>query len=235
MKTIFIPLLLAGLVFLGSCAKDIDDYPESNLRAITLFSFEPYHNNLNNIFIKHEGIIDQTNKLITVHLPTDAILTNLRPSITLSPFTTVSPASTEYIDFTKDTVDFTVKAQSGKQAIYSVVTVLDYVYTKAELFSVSFPEILEANAPLRLTFPNYNNNVLVTKTVSNAVTLNAILTELELSPASRGNTIEISDNGLESNYRPFTSPGIVDFTKRVSFRITSQSGVSINYRVSIKH
>lgn len=231
----FILLFLTSVIFLYSCTKDIGDYPKSNLRAITAFSFEPYHNNANNIFVKHEGVIDQTNKIITVHLPTDVVLTNLKPSIKLSPWTTVSPGNLEYIDFTKDTVDFLVKAESGKQAVYSVVKKLDYVYTKAELYSVSFPEIMEANVPLRRVFPNYNNNTLINITVANTIPLNAILTKLELSPASRGSTIEISDNGSENNYRPFTSPDIVNFTNRVSFRIRSQSGATVNYRVSTKH
>ncbi len=235
MRTIFLSFCLVSLILFGSCTKDIDDYPKSNLRAITAFSFEPYHNNPNNIFVKHEGVIDQTNKIITVSLPADVILTNLRPSITLSPWTTVSPGNLEYIDFTGDTVDFTVKAESGKEAVYSLVKKLDYVYKKAELYSVSFPEIMEGDIPLRRVFPNYNNNTQINITVANTVPLNAILTDLELSPASRNSTVEISDNGSENDYRPFTSPGMVDYTKRVSFRIRSQSGATVNYRVSTRH
>ncbi|MFD1631391.1 hypothetical protein [Pseudopedobacter beijingensis] len=212
MRIIFLSFCFAGLILSGSCTKDIDDYPKSNLRAITAFSFEPYHNNLNNIFTKHEGVIDQTNKVITVHLPSDAILTNLKPSIALSPWTTVSPGNLDYVDFTEDRVDFTVKAQSGKTAVYSVVRVLDYKYTKADLYSISFPEVMEGIAPLRRVFPNYNNNVSITITVSNTVPLNAILTDLELSPVARNSTVEISDNGSETNYRPFTFPGVVDYT-----------------------
>lgn len=63
-----------GAGFLG-CSKAIEDYPKFNLREIAYFAFDYYHNSENNIFIQHAGVIDETNRYITVSVPTDADLT----------------------------------------------------------------------------------------------------------------------------------------------------------------
>ena len=237
MKKTFAIFLIVWLYLLGSCSRDIGDFPQSNLRAISSFSFEPYHNSENHIFITHTGVIDEVNKLITISLPPDVVLTNLRPKINLSPWTSVSPKSLDYVDFTKDTVDFVVTAESGKQAVYSVVKELNYVYYGAELYAIVFPEILVANEyddiiPLRFGFSSFSNNSTISPEIPEGNALDHLLVSLAVSPASTGCTMAVSEDGLETSYRSFSNPGIVDFTNRVSFRITSQRGTSINYRVS---
>lgn len=224
--------VLAVLLF-SNCSKDIDDHPKSSMRAISTFAFEPYHNAENNIVITHQGVIDQTNKLIKVQLPPDVVLTNLRPKIGLSPWTTVSPASLEYVDFSRDTVDFVVTAESGKTAVYSVVCVTDYVYTKAELYSLEFPEILnEGGDAFRTIVSSFNNNTTVNVQFPAGTDLTKLLVDLYLSPASKGCTISVSEDGLEASYRPFSNPEVINFSKRVSFKITPQKGSSINYRIN---
>lgn len=232
-QTLSFFLFMLAAIFFHSCSEDIDDYPKSNLRAISSFAFEPYHNAENNIVIRHEGVIDHTNKVIKVQLPPDVTLTQLRPKIVLSPWTTVSPGSLEYVDFSNDTINFVVTAESGKQAVYSVVRELNYVYSSAELYSIWFPNITNEEAePLRFTFPNFSNNVTIAPLIPQGNDLSQLLVNLEVSPGSKGCTITVSEDGLEASYRPFSNPGVVNFTNRVSFRITSQSGTTINYRIS---
>ena len=137
-RTVFLGLAVFLLGLATGCSKDIDDYPKSNLRAISYFSFKPYHNADKNVFVEHVGEIDEVNKVIRVVLPPDVVLTGLRPYIELSPWTTVTPGSltpmvcddgseTEfvpfsgsgYVDFTH-TVIFRVTPESGSAVNYRV-------------------------------------------------------------------------------------------------------------------
>ena len=75
MKKTGVFLIVIFLLELATgCSKDIDDYPKSNLRAISYFSFKPYHNADKNIFVEHVGEIDEVNKVIKVVLPPDVVL-----------------------------------------------------------------------------------------------------------------------------------------------------------------
>lgn len=236
MKKTGVFLIVIFLLELATgCSKDIDDYPKSNLRAISYFSFKSYHNADKNIFVEHVGEIDEVNKVIKVVLPPDVVLTGLRPYIELSPWTSVTPGSLVPIDFTAELVDFEVRAESGKTAVYTVVKELTYVYTKAELYSVSFPDFLdnETGEVMRAVFPNFNNNSAVVVTVPEGVPLNHILVELELSAASQKATMEVCDDGSETNFEPFSGSGYVDFSHTVIFRVTPESGSAINYKVSM--
>ena len=229
----FTAIFLLGLA--TGCSKDIDDYPKSNLRAISYFSFKPYHNADKNIFVEHVGVIDEVNKVITVSLPPDVVLTGLRPYIELSPWTTVTPGSLTPLDFTTESVDFEVRAESGKVAVYSVVRELTYVYTKAELYSITFPNLLdeETGEAKRVTFPNFSNNSSVVVTVPEGTPLNPVQVELELSAASQKATIEVCDDGSETNFEPFSGSGNIDLSHTVIFRVTPESGSAINYKVSM--
>lgn len=238
MKTHLISLfIITSLLTFISCTEDINDYPKSNLRAISVFSFETYYNSANNIAIQHKGVIDEVNKIITVKLPSDVILTGLRPSITLSPWTTCSPGNLEVVDFTNDTVDITVTAQSGKKAVYSVVRTLDYLYTKAEIYSVTFPDYLwvSSGEPIRASFPNFNNNSSVTVNLPTGTDLSSIQILLDVSPASKNCTFEVSEDGTGTSFRPFTNPGIVNMTKLTTLRVKPQSGNAINYKITAKN
>ncbi|BCI61703.1 MULTISPECIES: hypothetical protein [Bacteroidales] len=235
-RTVFLGLAVFLLGLATGCSKDIDDYPKSNLRAISYFSFKPYHNADKNVFVEHVGEIDEVNKVIRVVLPPDVVLTGLRPYIELSPWTTVTPGSLTPMDFTSESVDFEVRAESGKVAVYSVVRELTYVYTKAELYSVSFPDFRdETGEVLRRVFPNFSNNSAVTVTVPEGTALERILVELELSAASQKASVEVCDDGSETEFVPFSGSGYVDFTHTVIFRVTPESGSAVNYRVTLAY
>ena len=57
-RTVFLGLAVFLLGLATGCSKDIDDYPKSNLRAISYFSFKPYHNADKNVFVEHVGEIE---------------------------------------------------------------------------------------------------------------------------------------------------------------------------------
>lgn len=227
----------ALLLSLAGCTEDISDQPKSNLRAISAFTFEPYYNAENNIVVQHKGTIDEVNKVISVKLPSDVVLASLRPSMSLSPWTISSPKNLDIVDFTKDTVDITVTAQSGKKAVYSVVRTLDYLYTKAEVYSVSFPDFtyVTTGDPIKKAFATFTNNSAVTVDLPTGTDLSSIKILLDLSPASRNATFEVSEDGTGALFRPFTNPGVVNMTKLTTLRVKPQSGTAINYKITTKN
>lgn len=234
-KTIFI-YLLGGVFLLEGCSKDINDFPKSNLRAIAKFSFKPYHNAENGIFVEHVGKIDEANKTITVSLPADANLKGLRPFIELSPWTTVSPGNLNPVDFsTVDPIEFQVKAESGKIAVYSVSVIQNYKYTKAELYSVTLPDLQdENNLPLRGTFPNFQDNVKTDIVVPENTDLSRVTLLLNPTLASQHVSYEVSEDGGIS-YRPFTNPGVVNCLQQVVFKVIPEVGTPIRYRVKLMY
>jgi len=236
MKKIILQIIISSAILLSAiaCTEDINDYPKSNLRAIKSFSFETYFNSANKIVLQHVGVIDEVNKTIKVKLPPEVILTGLRPSISLSPWSSSSPKSLDVIDLTKDTVDITVIAQSGKKAVYSVIRTLDYLYTKAEVYSVSFLNIPNSTngEPIKLFFPNFNNNSSITANLPTGIDLSNIQIFLDLTLASKNATFEVSEDGAGALFRPFTNPGIVNMTKLTTIRVKPQSGTAINYKIT---
>lgn len=231
--------ILFGLVWLllvAGCTEDLSDQPKSNLRVLKGFSFEAFYNTQNNIVIQHIATIDGLNKIIKIKLPPDVVLTGLRPSISLSPWTTSSPGNLEIIDLTKDTVDITVTAQSGKTAIYSLVRTLDYLYIKAEVYSVSFPNIISeaTGAPVKQEFSTFTNNSAVTVNLPSGTDLSSIQLLLDLSPASRNATLEVSEDGKGALFRPFTNPSVVNMTNLTIIRVKPESGTAINYKITAK-
>ena len=59
--------------------------------------------------------------------------------------------------------------------------------------------------------------------------------ELELSAASQKASVEVCDDGSETEFVPFSGSGYVDFTHTVIFRVTPESGSAVNYRVTLAY
>jgi hypothetical protein len=82
----------------------------NNAKAITGFSFaDP----------AVTGVIDETNRAISVTVPYGTSLSSLIPTITVSPDAAVSPASGEARDFTNPVI-YTVTAENGDMANYTI-------------------------------------------------------------------------------------------------------------------
>lgn len=233
MKKIVYNLLTTVFVLtLFSCASsDVESAQSVNIRSILSFALNPYQNSNNHIMLKVNGIIDESNKLITLKLPKNARLDSLRPDVTISPWATVYPQSLDYVDLTPDTVEYTVKAQSGKTSVYSIVKDMSYVYSNNNLYAISFSNIIDSStgAPIRKTF--WSGTYTLTLQVPKGTDVKNIITNLEFAADSQNTTIQIMENSTNV-FRPYSNP--VDFTKKVTFRISSEDAKkTTDYYVSV--
>jgi len=228
MSVLLISVLLAG------CSKTMDEYPLANLRAISDFEFEYYHNSDCNIYVHQVGEVDETNRSITVSVPTDADLTHLKPTIKLSPWTTCSPKTLEAVDFTSP-VDYTVTAQSGKIAVYTVYVTADYIYQNADLFRFYLLDILnDNNESMYVTNNDFSDGAVINVEVPKGTDLSSQHTHIDLSPASTRAVLEICESGDDVNYKAFTDGDVVDYRiAPVIFRITAEKGLVKRYMINV--
>lgn len=114
--------LLGALFVLAGCERDdAFETPPSNLRSITYFRLQPYHNE-GKIPTTFNGSINETDKTITLKVPSNLDLTALRPEVLITPWSTVSPLSLEPVDFSgPEPVEYTVTAESGKYSVYEII------------------------------------------------------------------------------------------------------------------
>lgn len=234
MKRILSLFLTAVVVLfvLGGCKKTIDDYPLSNLRAISSFSIETYHNTAANIFTVHEGVINEAQKTIVVDLPYDADLVHLRPTIELSPWSKVSPASLQEVDFSQgDSLDYVVTAQSGKQAVYTVYITRNFVYKEAEIYGVYLTGLLDAEgAPRYARFTSTESTLWIPVEEDRS----ALITHIDLSYASHRATIEIDESGVGTDYRTFTNDTAIDYSSNIiKFRVTAENGTCKEFTLTV--
>ena len=224
-------ILLLSITFLFGCQResDINVLPLSNLRDIKSFSLKPYQNP-GNVMTIHTATIDEANKLITLKLPANLRLDSIRPDIVFAPWATISPQNLEYIDLRKDTVEFTVIAQSGKKAVYAVVKDMTYKYTNTIIYAISFPDILNvAGDPYRIQY--WLNTYATTIKVPQGTDITKLKTYLEFAGDSQNTTVTVSENG-SSTFRPYTNP--VNFTKPVKFRVLSEDGkIRTDYTLTV--
>jgi len=236
--------LVVVLSVLAGCKKTREDYPLSNLRAIAKFNIDYYHNSACNVFIQHEGIIDEYNRTITVSVPTDADLSRLKPTIGLSPWTTCSPATLEAVDFSNGPVEYTVTAESGKKAYYTVTITNDYLYTDAKLLRLYLCDIPASEGEYDPEDPTsgksaspkeYSDNVLTEMLLEpgSGYDLSAQRTHVDLSSSSHGAMVEVKALS-DADYHEYTDNEIIDFSDTVVFRVTPQSGTAIRYRFVVR-
>ena len=224
-KHVFHPgilLFMMTLAFSACGENSMDDEPKYNIRSIVSFIIKPAPN-AGNVQTQHQGIIDETNKTITIKLPQHLDLTAIRPSITTGPWATVYPQNLEAVDFTADGIEYTVTAQSGKQAVYTVIKDMTYRYSKAQIYALSFPSVIdpETGEPVRALAVESAKTIRVE--VPKGTDVTHLTPLLELSPDSY--------NAL------FTQPWEVpqDFTNPVSYTLTSEDGSrTVTYTVTVE-
>ncbi len=220
------------------CKRSAADFPPSNLRAIASFNLEFYHNSQANIHVTHEGEIDETNRLIYVSVPSDADLTCLRPTIELSPWTTCEPKSLQIVDFSNgDSLDYTVKAQSGKIAVYTVYIKKDYVYTKAELLALYTPDLLDGNGePRKALFNRAADGEKGNLSLPEGTDVSALRIHIDLSGASYHSTVEICTHADKSVFEPYEDYGTYDISENIAFiRVTPEEGKALTYELDIQY
>lgn len=209
-KLSFCLLILLGVT---SCDKqDVADAPSSNMRSIIGFTVKPGYN-ADNIYVNHQGVIDQSTKTITIEMPDNADLTQIRPEIVLSPFTKVEPANLEPVDFTKPDIEYTAIAESGKIAVYSLIVKTTYKFKGNTLYAVSFPDIPFADGTIpRSTFAN--NNAAVS--VPAGTDISKLHPHFELAVDSKNATFS-KDPASDWNFKTATNG-------KISFQVISQTG-----------
>lgn len=223
-KTKFYLFVLFCLsLFISGCERDssLNDLPPSNLRSIVRLVLNPYQN-AGNVTMKFTATIDESSKIITLKLPKNLVLDSIRPELVFSPWATLSPMNLEPIDLTKDTVEYTVTAESGKKAVYAVVKDMTYQFANNAIYSISFPEVFDAitGNPVRNTFWSAPYNLGLKVPVGTNKT--AINTNLEMSGDSYNAAISVSEDGNGATFRPFSNP--VNYSKKVIFRSVSEDG-----------
>ena len=225
---LYLVVLFCISLFIIGCERDnnINDLPPSNLRSIVKLVLNPYQN-AGNVTVKFTATIDESSKIITLKLPKNIRLDSIRPEIVFSPWATLSPMNLEPIDLTKDTVEYTVTAESGKKAVYALVKDMTYVFTNSVIYSISFPEVFNSTTgnPVRGTFWSKFSLGLKVPSGTNKTAIN---TNIELSGDSYNSVIEVSEDGIDGDntrYRPFSNP--VNYTNRVIFKSTSEDGKKI--------
>lgn len=216
-------LIFLCLLWVGFSCQDenIGDYPPANMRSIVRFALNPAQNG-GNVRVQHVATIDQSQKVIRIELPADIDLTTIKPEITISPWATVSPQNLEEVNLSGN-MEYTVVAESGKTAVYSVEKVFTYKYAGALIYAVIFPGITDPDTgePFRGTFPG--NTRTITMKLPQGTDLTQLIPEFETSPDSHNATF---DNLPGKPY---------DFTEPVAFTITSENGAnSVTYSVSVE-
>ena len=139
-------LILAMFVTLSSCGDD--DNPaspgKSSAKEITSFKFEAFDPDI-------AGTIDNVGKKVTVKVPLLTDVTNLNPTIAVSPKATITPASNVPQDFTNP-VQYTVTAEDGSSAVYTVTVTEDNNGTLT-------PELLSGTLSENKTLKNWKEGI----------------------------------------------------------------------------
>lgn len=214
-------LIMMALAFYACGSDSVDDEPKSNIRSIVSFIIKPAPN-AGNVQIQHQGIIDEADKTITIKLPQHLDLTAIRPSIITGPWSTVYPGNLSAVDFTADVIEYTVTAQSGKQAVYTIVKDMTFRYSKAQIYALSFPSVIDPKTgePVRALAVESAKTIRVEVPQGTDVTYLTPL--LELSPDSYNAVFA----------QPWDVPQ--DFTNPVSFTLTSEDGSkTVTYTVTV--
>jgi hypothetical protein len=190
------------LAFVFACS-DSDD-PKSSAKSITSFKFS-------SLTPEVAGIISESDKAITLSVPSGTSVTSLTPTIAVSDKATLSPASGVSLDFTNP-VKYTVTAEDGSTQEYTVtVTILKSAAKAITSFKLSAltPEVVgsidESGKKVSLTVPSGTSVTALVPTV----TLSEKATVTPASGAAQ------------------------DFTNAVKYTVTAEDGTKQEYTVTV--
>ncbi|WKK80471.2 DUF5018 domain-containing protein [Marivirga arenosa] len=158
--------------------------------------------------------IDEENKTITALIPRKYDLTKLIPTIEISEFATVTPASETEIDFSKDVI-FTVVAEDGTEVEYTASIGYEPRTEKAILIFA-----FEAFTPTINGVINEDSKAITLTLPWNTSDLTALVPTIEIS---EGATISPENSTAED-----FSFGSVDYT------VTAEDGSTQDYEVTVE-
>ena len=176
----------------------------NSAKAVTSFDFDEFTPAVT-------GTVTENDHTIALTVPFGTNVTNLTPTVTVSPDATISPASGTAEDFTNP-VAYTVTAQDSTTQVYTV-TVNKTLNSAKAVTSFDFDEftpavtgtVTENDHTIALTVPFGTNVTNLTPTVT-------VSPDATISPAS--GTAE-------------------DFTNPVTYTVTAQDGTTQAYTVTV--
>jgi len=195
LKNIFFSIII---VFLYSCDNSDSSDTTSNEKVITSFSIS-----------NKKAKINELAKTISL-IVNEKDLSSLKPTITISPKATISPASGSEQDFSSPVI-YTVTAEDGSVSKYtSIIT-----YAPRPLSS--------AKGILNFSFSNIKTEI--TKSTDNF-----LLTISETDFTSLSPKITISKNATISP----ASGSVQDFSSPITYTVTAEDGSTKDYTVTVQ-
>ena len=190
--------IILWVFILSACTQPNEFTPNFGMRTITKFEVQPA-NNPANISVSHIGIINEQNRTITISLPKSADLSNIKPTIQVAPYASVSPASLESVDMS-DTIEYVVTAQNGKKAYYTLICKKDFLYSGATLMYVTLKNVLDNEVPIQIRFDK-------------STAMYELPTDTDLSNIQ----IEVSPDPYSQHATYYVNNKVTDFSEPIDF------------------
>lgn len=206
MKTMKFLIQLSLIIFLFSCSdnNNEDEKPKSNEKKILSFK----------VLNDYSATINESLKNIELVLPVGTDLTNLSPTIEISPKAIISPPSGEPRNFSSAVV-YNIEAEDGTNQEYSVsITLRDPLASaKIELFTIN-----DEKGKIKENDEFGSNSIVIW--------LKGVTDVTKLKPI-----IKISSNATVSPQ----SGEEVDFTNPVLYTVKAENGDVSNYIVGVQN
>ena len=203
MKKILRIFALALTVMLGLNACDVEKEPyiqgAEDERSILEFRVDSVY-----------GTVDEDTKIVRLDFPAGTDVTHLTPTIIISNYATIEPASGEAQDFTNP-VYYTVTAMSGATAQYMVEAVVHDADNEKNILSFRFDALDDSGVIDQIA-----------RTISFVLPAETDVTQLVP-------TIEVSEGATVE-----PASGVAqDFTNPVTYTVTALNGTTAVYTVTV--
>ncbi len=193
--------LLAAMVFMNACDVEKEPYIQGaeDERFILEFRVDSV-----------SGTVDEDNKMVRLDFPAGTDVTHLTPTIIISNYATIEPASGVAQDFTNP-VYYTVTAMSGATAQYMVEAVVHDADNEKSILSFRFDALDDSGVIDQIA-----------RTISFVLPAETDVTQLVP-------TIEVSEGATVE-----PASGVAqDFTNPVTYTVTALNGTTAVYTVTV--
>jgi len=94
----------------------------ADIDSVIFYNANNTRNNILSVSITGQigSVKDSINRIYSIAMPANITLTNLAPTIIVSPGATISPASGQVVDFSKGNVTYTVTAENGSSVTWNI-------------------------------------------------------------------------------------------------------------------
>ncbi len=193
--------LLAAMMFMNACDVEKEPYIQGaeDERFILEFRVDSVY-----------GTVDEDTKMVRLDFPAGTDVTHLTPTITISNYATIEPASGVAQDFTNP-VYYTVTAMSGATAQYMVEAVVHDADNEKSILSFRFDALDDSGVIDQIA-----------RKISFVLPTGTDVTQLVPTiVVSEGATVEPASGVAQ------------DFTNPVTYTVTAQNGTTAVYTVTV--